>query len=111
MKYNCISTRLRRLINEKKASAQINRKNRNNSDTHTLLLYMLFLIPLVLTMVLKAEVYMNEDMCEIDTCIFKDAGVFFTCKRCRNSQWQDARNQNWRGEYHCAVCGVRMGDE
>jgi hypothetical protein len=118
MKNNTICTRIRKLIWEKRAYAEKKRKNRYDSDTYTMILYMLLLVPLILTMALKADVYVNDvyinkdlGVYEIDACVFKDPGVFFTCKRCRNSQWQDAKNADWRGNFYCTVCGVRMGDE
>lgn len=33
--------------------------------------------------------------------------VFWTCQRCRTSQWQDSANRDWRGEYYCRNCGLK----
>ena len=40
-----------------------------------------------------------------------DGGVYFTCKKCRTSQWQDRSLADWRGNFYCRNCGCKMGDE
>lgn len=35
-------------------------------------------------------------------------GRVFWCQNCRTRQWQDDKNANWAGEFHCSSCGKKL---
>lgn len=36
-------------------------------------------------------------------------GRNFICPKCRTCQWQDNKNADWAGNFHCSVCGYNLG--
>jgi len=116
MKPDWLANESREILSEKMEKDYKSKKKRYNQDTFVLIMYFLMMIP-ILTLSLHAEelpcyelIFDNEEF-EEPIYLYKDEGVFFTCKRCRTSQWQSSRNANWRGEYFCRKCGTKMGDE
>lgn len=103
MRNDWISTETRQLLAEKRENDYKWRAKRYNQDTMTMILFFILLLP-ILSLSLKSEEFEPVYM-------YREAGVFFTCKQCRTSQWQDSTSANWRGEYFCTACGTKMGDE
>lgn len=38
-----------------------------------------------------------------------DGGRHFICPKCRTCQWQDNKNADWAGNFHCRSCGANLG--
>lgn len=36
-------------------------------------------------------------------------GRNFICPKCRTCQWQDDKNADWAGNFHCRSCGANLG--
>lgn len=36
-------------------------------------------------------------------------GRNFICPKCRTCQWQDSKNADWAGNFHCSSCGSNLG--
>lgn len=80
------------------------KNKRYPQDTKTLIFFILVLIPLAFfSFFPKAFAEIPSAHCSYDE------GVFWTCKRCRTSQWSNQRD--WMGNYYCSHCGIRKGDE
>jgi len=99
---------LRKEINELNNEIK-NKKKDDYSDDIQFILFMIFLIPLLLTAIYgNANTISQESnkFCEdeLTTC-----GVWWRCKVCRNSNYSEYAD--WQGNYYCNVCGTKMGDE
>lgn len=116
MKPDWLANETREIQCEKFERDYKNKNKRYNQDTFVMIMYFLMLIP-IFSLSLHAtelpcnEYFFEDEYFEQPIYIYQDDGVFFTCKRCRTSQWQSYKNANWRGEYFCRKCGTKMGDE
>jgi len=82
------------------------RKKKNvNTDNYVMIQYLILLIPLFFY---AMSLHAFNNVCEYEESSYND-GIFWTCKRCRTSQWSNQRD--WTGHYYCANCGVKAGDE
>lgn len=79
-------------------------------DTNMLLKFLCLLLPLLF---IGVSLHATASISNLKRQYVRqiDGGVQFTCKRCRTAQWQDKRQADWRGDYYCKACGVKMGAE
>lgn len=63
---------------------------------------MIFLIPLFFYAINLDAAPKTYPCYKID-----DGGIYFTCQKCRISQWQDKQNCDWTGYYYCRNCGEK----
>jgi len=80
------------------------------NETKMLIKFLFLLIPLLF---FGISLHAMPAKCHLQQRYIRqaDGGIQFTCKRCRMSQWQHRNQADWRGNYYCANCGTKMGDE
>lgn len=80
------------------------KKKSPEKDTVTLI-YFLLLLTSVVFLFSCPKIFSHEPI----QYSSQPNGAFWTCKRCRTSQWSN--QTDWRGDYYCSKCGVKMGQE
>lgn len=96
------------LDNEIECISKEKKKKFKNNDTKTMIQFIILLLPLLfIGMMLHAKNI--DEINRLDSECARDDGIWWTCRRCRMSQWSNLRD--WMGNYHCSNCGVRAGDE
>ena len=96
-----IDNEIQKILKEKKAHTR-------HSDTETLIYWLCILIPVVFFCISVPIESQLKDY-NFPTSVSLVQGKWWTCKHCRNSIW--CSQCDWKGDYHCPVCGTRSGEE